>query len=207
MSHQSFYLSVSPSLFGVISTNLSRYRLAAPEIRIVLEKPFGHDLAWAGTPGYPRTGKKMRARRSEITVTLRDPPHMILARMEERRDKAPIIRLQPDEGIMLRTTIKRPGPDGICLAEVKPDMTLADAPGPHADVQDAYERLIMDVIRSDQTLFMRGDEVAWTWADPIIHGREAARLPPSTRAAGSSGPKDALMLPRRNGRRRREIEA
>jgi hypothetical protein len=83
------------------------------------------------------------------------------------------IRLQPDEGMDLRVTIKEPGPGGMRLMDVPLDMSFAEAlGGDGADVPDAYERLIMDVIRGNQTLFMRGDEVeaAWAWTDPIIEG-------------------------------------
>ena len=71
---------------------------------------------------------------------------------------------------------------------------------------DAYERLVMDVIRGDQTLFMRGDEVeaAWRWIDPIIAAAEAARERPQPYDSYSSGPEDALMLMHRDGRRWRE---
>ncbi|MDU8928626.1 glucose-6-phosphate dehydrogenase [Alisedimentitalea sp. MJ-SS2] len=162
---------------------------------------------WAGTPFYLRTGKKLRGRSSEIAVVFRDPPHMIFPKMEGRRGNALIIHLQPDEGITLRNTIKEPGPGGMRLAEVTLDMTFADALDQHAEPQDAYERLIMDVIRGDQTLFMRGDEVeaAWAWADPIITGWEDARLTPAGYDPGGSGPEDALMLLHREGRRWREI--
>ncbi|MFC3613340.1 glucose-6-phosphate dehydrogenase [Lutimaribacter marinistellae] len=162
---------------------------------------------WAGTPFYLRTGKKLRGRASEIAVVFRDPPHMIFPKMEHRRGNAMIIRLQPDEGITLRNTIKEPGPGGFRLAEVNLDMTFADALKEKADPQDAYERLIMDVIRGDQTLFMRGDEVeaAWAWADPIIEAWEASNQMPEPYDAGSSGPEDALMLLHKEGRRWREI--
>jgi glucose-6-phosphate 1-dehydrogenase len=94
------------------------------------------------------------------------------------------------------------------LTQVPLDMTFADALGAaHAEVPDAYERLIMDVIRGNQTLFMRGDEVeaAWAWADPIIAGWEGRGDRPQPYDAGSSGPEDALMLMHRDGRRWREI--
>lgn len=162
---------------------------------------------WSGTPFYLRTGKKLRARSSEIAVVFRDPPHMIFPKMEGRRGNALIIRLQPDEGITLRTTIKEPGPGGLRLAEVTLDMTFADALAGGGDTQDAYERLIMDVIRGDQTLFMRGDEVeaAWNWVDPINAAWEASSREPEKYDAGGSGPEDALMLLHREGRRWREI--
>ncbi len=160
---------------------------------------------WAGTPFYLRTGKRLRARESEIAVVFRDPPHMIFEGAEGLRGNALIIRLQPDEGITLRTTIKDPGPGGMRLTEVALDMSFAEALGPEARAQDAYERLIMDVIRGDQTLFMRGDEAeaAWAWADPIIAGWEGTK--PAPYDPGGSGPEDALMLLHRDGRRWREI--
>lgn len=93
------------------------------------------------------------------------------------------------------------------LAEVSLDITFTEALGPHAEPEDAYERLIMDVIRGDQTLFMRGDEVevAWEWADPIIARWNKAGLPPQSYDQASSGPEDALMLLHRDGRRWREL--
>ena len=111
------------------------------------------------------------------------------------------------DSITLRTTIKEPGPGGMRLAEVTLDMTFAEALGEHAAPQDAYERLIMDVIRGDQTLFMRGDEVeaAWGWADPILDEWSRSSTTPEPYDPGSSGPEDALMLLHRDGRRWREI--
>jgi glucose-6-phosphate 1-dehydrogenase len=162
---------------------------------------------WAGTPFYLRTGKRLRERMSEISIVFRDPPHSIFPAMENRRGNALIIRLQPDEGITLRMTIKDPGPGGMRLTEVPMDMTFAEALGEDAKAPDAYERLVMDVIRGDQTLFMRGDEVeaAWEWTDPIIALWQQHAQKPAPYDAGSSGPEDALMLMHRDGRRWREI--
>ena len=162
---------------------------------------------WAGTPFYLRTGKRLRDRVSEITVVFRDPPHMIFPDADHVRGNALVIRLQPDEGITLRTTIKDPGPGGLRLTEVALDMSFAEALGEDSRAQDAYERLVMDVIRGDQTLFMRGDEAeaAWAWVDPIIAAWQAAGQAPAPYDPGSSGPEDALMLLHRDGRRWREI--
>ena len=118
------------------------------------------------------------------------------------------IRLQTDEGIDLRVTIKEPGPGGMRLIDVPLDMSFAEALGPEAaDVPDAYERLIMDVIRGNQTLFMRGDEVeaAWGWTDPIIAAWEAKGDRPLPYAPGSTGPEEAAIMLHRDGRRWREI--
>ncbi|GGH32317.1 glucose-6-phosphate 1-dehydrogenase [Cribrihabitans marinus] len=162
---------------------------------------------WAGTPFYLRTGKKLRARESEIAVVFRDPPHTIFPNVGRLRGNVLVIRLQPDEGITLRTTIKDPGPGGLRLTEVSLDMSFAEALGADSRPQDAYERLVMDVIRGDQTLFMRGDEVeaAWAWVDPVIQSWADSGDRPAKYDAGSSGPEDALMLMHRDGRRWREI--
>ncbi len=163
---------------------------------------------WAGTPFYLRTGKRLRDRASEIAVVFKDAPHSIFGADAGRHRNILTIRLQPNEGIELGVTIKEPGPGGMRLIDVPLDMTFAEALGPEeADFPDAYERLIMDVIRGNQTLFMRGDEVeaAWAWTDPIIAGWSDSGAAPLPYASGSSGPDDALMLMHRDGRRWREI--
>ena len=163
---------------------------------------------WQGTPFYLRTGKRLRARASEIAITFKEPPHSIFDDAQGWRENVLVIRLQPDEGMNLMVMIKEPGPGGMRLMQVPLDMSFAEALGDEAeDVPDAYERLIMDVIRGNQTLFMRGDEVeaAWAWTDPIIEGWEARGDRPQGYDPGSSGPEDALMLMHRDGRRWREI--
>ena len=163
---------------------------------------------WAGTPFYLRTGKRMRSRVSEIAIVFKELPHSIFDEEAGQRSNALVIRLQPDEGITMDVTIKEPGPGGMRLVTVPLDMTFAEALGPAgADVPDAYERLIMDVIRGNQTLFMRGDEVeaAWEWTDPIIAGWETRNDVPKPYDAFSSGPDDALMLLHRDNRKWRAI--
>ena len=165
---------------------------------------------WAGVPFYLRTGKRMKARSSEIAVVFKDLGHTIFEGDEARHRNILAIRLQPNEGMDLQVTIKEPGPGGMRLIDVPLDMTFADALGEDAeDVTDAYERLIMDVIRGNQTLFMRGDEVeaAWAWTDPLIESWEARNDVPKHYDAGSAGPEDAMMLLHRDGRKWREIKA
>ena len=164
---------------------------------------------WAGTPFYLRTGKRLRARSSEIAVVFKETPHSIFGPEAGSHRNALVIRLQPDEGITMDVTIKEPGPGGMRLVDVPLDMTFAEALGPEAEeVPDAYERLIMDVIRGNQTLFMRGDEVeaAWQWTDPIIEDWEKRNDVPKPYESGSSGPEDALMLMHRDGRKWRDIK-
>ncbi len=168
---------------------------------------------WNGTPFYLRTGKRLKSRMSEIVIQFKEPPHSIF-------ESAPgqgggqganelSIRLQPDEGMDLKVTIKEPGMGGMRLIDVPLDMTFAEALGEQAtDAPDAYERLIMDVIRGNQTLFMRGDEVeaAWAWTDPIIDTWKAADERPYTYETGSTGPEEALILMHQDGRRWRDLK-
>ena len=96
------------------------------------------------------------------------------------------------------------------LEELLKTDPLAEALGAEGkDMPDAYERLITDVIRGNQTLFMRGDEVeaAWAWADPVIAAWEDATARPEPYDPGTSGPDEALGLMHRDGRRWREIKA
>ncbi len=159
---------------------------------------------WAGVPFYLRTGKRMKVRKSEVAIVFKDAPHSIFGQDAGRHRNILTIRLQPNEGITLGVTIKEPGPGGMRLVDVPLDMTFAEALGPEADdVPEAYERLIMDVVRGNQTLFMRGDEVeaAWAWTDPIIDGWSEARDKPRDYDVGSNGPEDAAMLMHREGRK------
>ncbi|SFG20278.1 glucose-6-phosphate 1-dehydrogenase [Palleronia marisminoris] len=163
---------------------------------------------WAGTPIYLRTGKRLKARQSEIAVVFKDAPHSIFGAEAGRHRNILTIRLQPNEGMTLGVTIKEPGPGGMRLIDVPLDMTFAEALGAENDqVTDAYERLVMDVIRGNQTLFMRGDEVeaAWAWTDPIIESWDSTDRKPFPYEPGSSGPEESAMMLHRENRRWREI--
>ena len=126
---------------------------------------------WSGTPFYLRTGKKLSARLSEICVVFKHPPHTIFPQVDALRGNALIIRLQPERGHHAARRDQGPGP-GRHAADrgaARHDLRPLARPGA-GEMPEAYERLIMDVIRGNQTLFMRGDEVeaAWEWTDPII---------------------------------------
>ena len=163
---------------------------------------------WAGTPFYLRTGKRLKERISEIAVMFKEPPHSIFGEEPDGLRNALVIRLQPNEGITMDVTIKEPGPGGMRLINVPLDMTFAEALGPSVDqVPDAYERLIMDVIRGNQTLFMRGDEVeaAWNWTDPIIKSWQNRGDIPKYYDSFSSGPAEAQTLIERDNRKWRGL--
>jgi glucose-6-phosphate 1-dehydrogenase len=156
---------------------------------------------WAGTPFYLRTGKRLTERLSEIVINFRPIPHSIFpsgsGAIQQNRL---VIRLQPDEGVRLWLMIKDPGPGGMRLRHVPLDMSFAEAFGIRNP--DAYERLLMDVVRGNQTLFMRRDEVeaAWRWVDPILSAWEADGQAPSAYTAGTWGPSRAIALIERDGR-------
>ena len=156
---------------------------------------------WAGVPFYLRTGKRMAERVSEIVVNFKPIPHSIFDEGAGRvRANQLVIRLQPDEGVKQWIMIKDPGPGGMRLRNVALDMTFAE----NFDVRnpDAYERLLLDVIRNNQTLFMRRDEVeaAWTWVDPILKAWEETGQKVQNYTAGTAGPSQAIALIERDGR-------
>lgn len=156
---------------------------------------------WAGVPFYLRTGKRLPERVSEIVITFRAIPHSIFG--EHSGPISPnklVLRLQPDEGVKLWLMNKYPGPGGLRLRRVALDMSFAEAFGVRNP--DAYERLLMDVVRGNPTLFMRRDEVeaAWAWVDPILAAWDAGNEPPRGYTAGTWGPSAAVALIERDGR-------
>ena len=156
---------------------------------------------WSGVPFYLRTGKRLPSRVSEIVVTFKPIPHSVFD--GQAGPIAPnrlVIRLQPDEGVKLWLMIKDPGPGGMRLSYVPLDMSFADAF--NVRNPDAYERLLMDVVRGNQALFMRRDEVeaAWAWIDPILDSWSASSDMPKPYTAGTWGPSAAVALIERDGR-------
>jgi len=156
---------------------------------------------WAGVPFYLRTGKRLPERVSEITVVFKAVPHSIFdASAGPLAQNRLVLRLQPDEDIKLWLTIKHPGPGGLRLRHVPLDMSFAEAFG--ASQPDAYERLLLDVVRGNPTLFMRRDEVeaAWRWADPILAAWADSGEAPRPYTSGTWGPSAAVALIERDGR-------
>jgi glucose-6-phosphate 1-dehydrogenase len=156
---------------------------------------------WRGTPYYLRTGKRMTTRRSEIIIQFKDVAHpLIAARRDELQPARLVIRLQPDEGMRLMLMTKEPGPGGIRLRYVPLNLSYADAFS--ARYPDAYERLLMAVVRGDLALFMRRDEVeaAWRWVDGILDAWRVDRTPVYAYPAGTNGPVQSAMMLDRDGR-------
>ena len=156
---------------------------------------------WAGVPFYLRTGKRLGARVSEIVIQFKPIPYSIFTESAGPVSANQlVIRLQPDEGVKQFIMIKDPGPGGMRLRQIPLDMSFAQSFVGRAP--DAYERLIMDVVRGNQTLFMRRDEVeaAWRWVDPILNAWEDGRQEAQGYTAGTWGPSASIALIERDGR-------
>ncbi|MCB1883132.1 MAG: glucose-6-phosphate dehydrogenase [Geminicoccaceae bacterium] len=156
---------------------------------------------WAGVPFYLRTGKRLPERVSEVVIQFKAVPHSIFGDASRQIvANRLVVRLQPDEAVKLFLMSKDPGPGGMRLKNVP--LNLAYSETFQDRYPDAYERLLMDVVRGNPALFMRKDEVeaAWGWIEPILEGWEARAEPPRTYVAGSWGPSAAIALIERDGR-------
>ena len=158
---------------------------------------------WKGVPFYLRTGKRLPQRQSMIVIQFKPVPHSIFAsKGAALKANKLVINLQPQENIRLLTMAKQPGldRDGIRLREVPLDLGMANA---FADTRRriAYERLLLDLIEGDPTLFVRRDEVEaqWEWIDAIRDGWAFQRVTPRSYAAGTWGPSAAIALTERDG--------
>jgi glucose-6-phosphate 1-dehydrogenase len=159
---------------------------------------------WTGVPFYLRTGKRMADQLAEIVVRFKSLPHSIFTQASGSfQANSLVIRLQPDEGLHLNLMAKTPG-DGMRLKPV--DLELDFRETFKMPRMDAYERLLMDVLRGQLTLFMRSDELeaAWEWVEPILNFWEQEGSAPAPYAAGSWGPAAASALIGRDGLQWRE---
>ncbi|GHA05058.1 glucose-6-phosphate 1-dehydrogenase [Arenicella chitinivorans] len=159
---------------------------------------------WQGVPFYLRTGKRMANRYSEIVIQFKPvifkfidiDPNAI-------NNNQLVIRLQPNEGVEMKLMNKVPGlSEKTTLQNVGLNLSFEEAFEDHRS-PSAYERLILDVTRGDQTLFMRSDELrgAWRWVDGMIDGWKTTQQKPQKYKAGSTGPDDALGLLIKDGRK------
>jgi glucose-6-phosphate 1-dehydrogenase len=158
---------------------------------------------WKGVPFYLRTGKRMPMRDTEIYIQFRDVPYSIFAsRGATTRPNKLIIGLQPEESIELRLMSKAPGLDrqGVRLREIPLDIGVANAFSEYRR-RIAYERLLLDLIEGDPTLFVRRDEVEaqWEWIDRIRAGWAEKGIVPRPYPAGNWGPSAAIALTERDG--------
>jgi glucose-6-phosphate 1-dehydrogenase len=158
---------------------------------------------WKGVPFYLRTGKRLPKRVTEIIIQFACVPHSIFAgKGATMQPNRLVIGIQPEENITLSLMAKVPGLDreGIRLRQVPLNIAMQDAFS-GAVRRIAYERLLLDLVEGDQTLFVRRDEVEaqWEWVDAIRAGWAAEGLTPKTYTAGSWGPSAAIALAERDG--------
>ena len=154
---------------------------------------------WSGVPFYLRTGKRMAERHSEIIVQFKPTPHSVFGGDVQSANRL-VIRLQPDEGVRMYIQIKEPGPGGLRIKSLPLDLSYAETFT--VRYPDAYERLLMDIVRGNLSLFMRRDEVeaAWAWVDGVIEAWEISEQVMDTYSAGSNGPSSADFLLRQDAR-------
>jgi glucose-6-phosphate 1-dehydrogenase len=162
---------------------------------------------WAGVPFFLRTGKRLPKRASEIAIFLKDVPPILFNANAERKLQPNVltIRIQPDEGFILQIASKVPG-TRVAIEPVDMDFNYCEKFGTSSP--EAYERLLLDVLAGDATLFMRRDQVeaSWQWVMPILNRwAECQGEAVPLYAAGSWGPAEADRLIGASGRRWRNV--
>lgn len=162
---------------------------------------------WAGTPFYIRAGKRMPRRSTEITIAFRPVPHMPFSDPKVAQSIRPnllTLSIQPNEGASLRIEAKAPGAE-TQLRPVRMDFLYGETFT--RETPEAYERLILDALRGDATLFTRADEVeqAWRIVDPVIGAWKENEVPLEPYVAGTPGPDSAEALIRADGRKWRRL--
>jgi len=158
------------------------------------------NMRWSGVPFYLRTGKRLPRRSCEIVVQFKEIPHWIFASAKgQMMNNQLVITLQPNESITLKVCGKRFGP-GMDVRTI--DLNLSPTSRGNKRSPETYERLLLDVINGDPTLFLRQDELeqAWQWVDPILNHWDSTSAPPEFYAAGSWGPAGSTLLLAQDGR-------
>jgi glucose-6-phosphate 1-dehydrogenase len=181
-------------------TDLGTEQISSTESFVALKAEV-RTWRWAGVPFYLRTGKRLPSKVSEIIIQFRAQPFSIFPpEAAVWRPNTLIIRLQPEEGMRLEMMTKDPGPGGLRLSPTGLDISFEKTFGKR--FPDAYERLLMDTVRGDPTLFMRHDEVeaAWAWVEPILEAWASRPDHPRPYPAGTWGPTAAIALIERDGR-------
>ena len=155
---------------------------------------------WAGVPFYVRTGKKLAKRVTEVMMQFKPVPHLPFSNnlTEELTPNDLVVRIQPDEGIALQFGAKVPGPE-FRIRDAELDFTYAEEFD--EEPPEAYERLLLDAMLGDPTLFIRSDEVrqAWRVVEPLLNAWENGAAPLHTYDGGSWGPESADQLLARDG--------
>jgi glucose-6-phosphate 1-dehydrogenase len=155
-------------------------------------KTYIDNWRWKNTPFYLRTGKRLKKRYSDIVINFKEIPHNIFPDSHHPLKNKLIIRIQPEERIELVQLSKIPGPGGYRFKPISLKLDFVDSFDER--MPDAYERLIGDILRGDQTLFMRYDELeaAWKWIESITNYWKDA-IPLTLYESGSWGPGDDIL--------------
>jgi glucose-6-phosphate 1-dehydrogenase len=162
---------------------------------------------WQGVPFYIRAGKRLARRTTEVSVHFQQIPFCLFGREDVCQLIEPnvlVLRIQPDEGIAFKIASKVPG-DDLTVGSVTMDFSYAAAF--HRQPGEAYEKLLLDAMRGDATLFARrdGDEQAWSLLEPLLAGWQGSSEQPTVYAGGSDGPREAERLLRQGGHRWRPL--
>jgi glucose-6-phosphate 1-dehydrogenase len=164
-------------------------------------KIFIDNWRWADVPFYLRAGKRLPKRVTDISIHFRPAPYPLLSKLGMKMHANVLaIRIQPDEGISLKFDSKLPGPT-VRTAPVTMEFRYATSFG--AEPPEAYERLLLETMLGDATLFARRDEIetAWAWLDPLLHAWKRDEAPLEFYEAGAWGPEAADTLIEKDGRR------
>jgi len=159
---------------------------------------FVKNARWNEVPFIFKCGKALNERKAEIRIQFRRPPYNVFP--EETPPNELVIRVQPNEAIYLKVLQKKPGLTTE-MQETELDLTYKARFGQDLSLPDAYERLILDVVRGDHNLFVRDDELqaAWKIFTPILHQIEREKIRPEPYAFGTRGPASSDELIKRFG--------
>jgi len=173
----------------------------------VAVKMFIDNWRWSGVPFYIRSGKRMKKKLSEVVIVFKNVPHSIFSDFYPVKiePNSLIIRIQPDEGFKLILQAKQPG-SKMCINTLNMEFKYRDFFD--YEPQDAYERLILDALLGDQTLYVRNDvmEESWKLVTPILQRWENEKSDLYYYPSGSWGPKESYRLIEKDGRRWRDYE-
>lgn len=164
-------------------------------------KTYIDNWRWQGVPFYLRTGKRMKDRRSEIVIRFKRIPHSIFDSNAGGSPNKLVVRLQPNEGVNLYMKVKEPGPGGLRIKSLPLNLSWAESFV--LRYPDAYERLLMDVVRGNLALFMQREEVekAWEWVDTLLAAWSEDDSPLESYPAGTDGPTNSAVMLAKDKRR------
>jgi glucose-6-phosphate 1-dehydrogenase len=172
----------------------------------ITAKVFIDNWRWQGVPFYMRSGKRLRRKISEIAIVFKSVPHSMFDPFlpDKLSPNILVMNVQPEEGISLTVQAKQPGAKS-CMNSLTMDFRYQDIFD--FELPDAYERLLLDCMMGDQTLFWRSDgiEASWALVTPVLEKWAAKGCPLAFYKSGSWGPRESVELLKRDGRHWREL--